>query len=204
MDELFVERHFTPPLTKADIFTSAANAEGCFNLYKVQWRESLLALDGTTLLCRFVAPDAESLRAAFRVTDGQVPLLWAGAVHHGAHQTSAAGDAKATTHIATANANANPNANANANANVAVERRFAEPVELADISAMEKDHSWCLETRNVSFVRTFFANDRTRMICLYQAPDAEAVRQAQRQAGMPMERVWAFQRIDPKDLPLAG
>jgi len=37
------------------------------------------------------------------------------------------------------------------------------------------------------------------MICLYHAPDAESVRLAQRQAGMPLERVWAFHAVLPPD-----
>ena len=61
--------------------------------------------------------------------------------------------------------------------------------------AIEDAGAWCLETHRVKFARTFFSLDRTRMICLYQAPDAEAVRMAQRQAGMPMERVWACTQV---------
>ena len=33
------------------------------------------------------------------------------------------------------------------------------------------------------------------MLCLYEAPDAESVRQAQREAGVPFERAWAFEAI---------
>jgi hypothetical protein len=43
----------------------------------------------------------------------------------------------------------------------------------------------------VRFVRTYFATDRRRMICLYVAPDAESVRLAQVQAGLPHAGVWA-------------
>jgi hypothetical protein len=33
------------------------------------------------------------------------------------------------------------------------------------------------------------------MICLYRAPDADAVREAQRQAGVPFTSVWRFARL---------
>ena len=58
--------------------------------------------------------------------------------------------------------------------------------------AREDAHQWCLDTHGVSFVRTYFSQDRKRMICLYRAPDAEAVREAQRKAGMPLDAVWSF------------
>jgi hypothetical protein len=38
------------------------------------------------------------------------------------------------------------------------------------------------------------------MICLYEAPDAESVRQAQREAGVPFDEAWAFARYGPENL----
>jgi hypothetical protein len=35
------------------------------------------------------------------------------------------------------------------------------------------------------------------MMCLYRAPDAESVRIAQREAGMPVERVRAIRQFRP-------
>jgi hypothetical protein len=54
-------------------------------------------------------------------------------------------------------------------ANVVVERSFGAPVTLEEIQALE------------------------RMVCLYRAPDAEAVREAQRKAKMPVDSVWSFE-----------
>jgi uncharacterized protein DUF4242 len=47
----------------------------------------------------------------------------------------------------------------------------------------------------VTFLRTFFSRDRKRMLCLYEAPDAESVRVAEGKAGVPFERAWACERI---------
>jgi hypothetical protein len=74
---------------------------------------------------------------------------------------------------------------------VMVERRFDAPVSFVEIQAMEDRGAWCLDAHGVVFVRTYFSADRTRMLCLYEAPDAEAVRMAQATIGMPVERVWA-------------
>lgn len=74
---------------------------------------------------------------------------------------------------------------------VVVERTFPEPVEFADVQAQEDAHAWCLEAHNVRFLCTYFSRDRTRMICVYEAPDAESVRQAQTKADMPFDRIWS-------------
>ena len=58
-----------------------------------------------------------------------------------------------------------------------------------------------MELHRVTFLRTFFSLDCRRMLCLYQAPDAESVRLAQRQAGMPLERVWACRHYNVGNLP---
>ena len=78
---------------------------------------------------------------------------------------------------------------------VVVERSFAEPVAFEDVQALEDRGGWCLEAHGVRFVKTYFSRDRRRMICLYEAPDAESVRLAEDKAGVPFERAWATQVI---------
>ena len=73
---------------------------------------------------------------------------------------------------------------------VVVERSFAEPVTFEEIQAAEDRGAWCLEAHGVRSLRTYFSRDRRRMVCLYDAPDAESVRLAQEKAGMPFERAW--------------
>jgi hypothetical protein len=82
---------------------------------------------------------------------------------------------------------------------VVVERSFDEPVAFEAIQAIEDRGAWCLEMHNVRFLRTFFSLDRRRMICIYLAPDAESVRLAQSQAGVPFTRVWPAEpvSVDP-------
>jgi len=80
---------------------------------------------------------------------------------------------------------------------VVVERSFGEPVQFDEIQAIADRGAWCLEMYGVRFVRSFFSTDRRRMICLYEAQDADSVRETQRKAGVPFERVWAASIIEP-------
>jgi hypothetical protein len=78
---------------------------------------------------------------------------------------------------------------------VLVERSFTAPVELADIQQIAQRGTWCLQAHSVRFLQTLFARDRRRMICLYEAADAESVRHVQREAGLPFELAWSARRI---------
>jgi hypothetical protein len=169
MEHVILEREFDPPLSPDDFLAMAMDAAGCLDTYRVTWCESLLALKGNRLLCRFQAPDIESVRMVVRDTQASAKVAWSGTVH----DTGRAGKAS-----------------------VVVARRFDGPITLEELQAREDAHAWCLEQHQVTFLRTFFSADRKRMICLYQAPDAESVRLAQRQAGMPVENVWPCQPYD--------
>jgi hypothetical protein len=173
MTEVFLQRSFDPPLTEDAFVAMVRDSESCFGLYRVEWRESFLSADGRRLVCRLSAPDVESTRGAFRKSGSPEVVPWAGMVHD-----APAADA--------------PSAD---EANVIVERHFEEPVRMEEIQAIEDAGAWCLQAHDVRFARTFFSLDRRRMICLYRAPDAEAVRQAQRKAEMPVDDVWSFRRL---------
>lgn len=79
---------------------------------------------------------------------------------------------------------------------VVVERTFEEPQSFDDLQSIEDRFAWCLETNRVVFVKTVFSADRKRMLCFYEAPDVEAVRRAQRTAGMPYDAIYAVSRTD--------
>jgi hypothetical protein len=80
-------------------------------------------------------------------------------------------------------------------AHVIVERTFANPISDEEISSNGKRAKPCEDERKAKWLRTVLSIDRKRMICEYEAPDAESVREAQRSAGMPFDRVWTA--IDP-------
>lgn len=79
---------------------------------------------------------------------------------------------------------------------VIVERVFDEPVEIEALAATEEKFRWCREQHRVTYLRSYFSKDKKRMLCLYEAPDAESVRELQRTAGMPVARIWAATQFD--------
>jgi Nickel responsive protein SCO4226-like len=170
MSDVFLQRFFDPPLTDEAFDAMSRDSLSCFDLHRVAWQQSLLSADGKRLICWFRAPDAESMRLALRQAGEHTAIPWSGTVHD-----SPATDA--------------PPAHA---ANVVVERSFETPVTLEAIQAIEDAGAACLSARDVTFVRTLFSRDRKRMVCLYCAPDAESVREAQRLAGLPLDAVWRF------------
>src|SRR5687767_13604383 len=78
---------------------------------------------------------------------------------------------------------------------VLVERRFEQPTQFTDIQGLEDAGISCLETHHVRFLKSFLSKDRRRMLCLYEAPDAESVRLAEEQAKVPYERAWSCQPL---------
>jgi hypothetical protein len=169
-----LERAFDSPLSADDVWGLAHEGAWCFDLHKVDWHGSFLGVDGRTLICWFSAADLESTRLALRETGADSRRFWPGSVHEGPKR---------------------------ATPNVVVERSFAAPVRLADIQAIEDAAAWCLEAHNVTFVRTFFSLDGMRMLCFYEAPDAESVRLAQAKAAMPVDAVRAVARVGPAPIP---
>ncbi len=175
MIDVFLERRFVQPIESERVTSLTLAAQGCFDLHRIAWQASLLARDGRRLLCHFQAPDLESARLGLRRAGADISTLWGGTLHDAPGLEAAELAA----------------------ANVVVERRFAAPVSVAAIQALEDAGAACLQAHRVRFLRTLCALDRRRMHCLYRAPDAESVRLAQHQAGMPVTRVWACRRIVP-------
>jgi hypothetical protein len=80
---------------------------------------------------------------------------------------------------------------------VIVERRFPEPLSLAELQEVEKRMGSCLDLYRVRWLRSYWSSDRRRMICEYEAPDAGAVREVQNQAGASFESVWTADIREP-------
>jgi Protein of unknown function (DUF4242) len=56
----------------------------------------------------------------------------------------------------------------------------------------------CLTERNVTWRSSLLSVDRHRMICTFDAPDAESVRESYRKAGGFFNRIWAGEIIQPE------
>ena len=79
---------------------------------------------------------------------------------------------------------------------IVVERTFQEPVDLARFPAV-KDNQGCLDLHQVRYLKGYLSSDRLRMVCLFEAPDAESVRIVNRRVGMPYERIWTATIHEP-------
>ena len=73
---------------------------------------------------------------------------------------------------------------------VVVERSFPEPFTAEALQGYEERGAGCLEVHGARFLYRYVGAERTRMVCLFEAPDAESVRRAQTSARIPFDRVW--------------
>lgn len=77
---------------------------------------------------------------------------------------------------------------------VIVERTFETTEEGQEVFSGDTS---CFDLYQVKFLRSYISPDLKRVICLFEAPDAESVRLANRQAGKPFERVWTADVCEP-------
>ena len=79
---------------------------------------------------------------------------------------------------------------------VVVERTVAAPQTDADMASVADRERACLGIYRVTWKRSLLSDDRRRMICEYEAPDAESVRRVQRQAEADVDRIWTAEVIE--------
>ena len=78
---------------------------------------------------------------------------------------------------------------------VLVERSFQDPIDPKEVrEAAERGH-WCMDLHGVRPLQSYISADRRRMICVFEAPDAESVRKANTTAGLAFDRVWTAQSL---------
>jgi hypothetical protein len=78
---------------------------------------------------------------------------------------------------------------------IIVEQSFDPPITEEEFDALAEKTAPCLEERHATWVTSYFALDRRKRICIFDAKDAEAVRQAYRLAGVKFERAWTAEQI---------
>jgi len=165
---VLVERHFDRPVLFEDIEALEAAGWNCFKSRGVRYLKSFFSRDGRRMMCLYEAPDAESVRNA--ESQAKVPYIRAWScmkLESGSSQTRNS-----------------------AMEYVVVERLFPESVTPDFVSKALQQSGWCLDLHNAEYVESFLGNDGRRMVCLFRAPDAEAVRRANQQGGVPYTEVW--------------
>lgn len=81
-------------------------------------------------------------------------------------------------------------------ARVIVERTFDPPLTPPELRATEERMAPCLDLYGVRWVRSYWSADRRRMVCEYDASDAESVRAVQREARASFDRVWTADLLE--------
>jgi hypothetical protein len=77
-----------------------------------------------------------------------------------------------------------------------VEYAFDPPLSDAAFKGAFDALKPCLEVRNIRRLRSWLAEDKTRMLCEYEAGDTQTVRDAYRSAQVPFVRVWSAQLFE--------
>ena len=83
-------------------------------------------------------------------------------------------------------------------AHLIVEKIFAQPLTDEKLERMFTDLGPCLNQYQAQWIHSYLSNDRMRMVCTFEAADAESVRMAHRVAGIRFERVWPANKLTPK------
>lgn len=166
MEWVIVEREFPQPISMQDVEQVRRRLQGCSGIHRVEHVRGYLARDGRTVDCLFRAPDAESVRIANRNAGAPFSAVYSATIHGPEPELSRAEGEL-----------------------VLVTRSWNEAVKFDDVQAREDAFAWCLQQHGVKFLRSYFSKDRRRMLCLYAAPDAEAVRAANRTAELPFDDI---------------
>ena len=79
---------------------------------------------------------------------------------------------------------------------IVVERTFTTPQTDADMQRVADQERPCLVAYQAKWKRSLLSSDRLRMVCEYEAADAETMRRIQREAGAEFDRVWIGEVIE--------
>jgi hypothetical protein len=71
------------------------------------------------------------------------------------------------------------------------EQSFETPLTDEQYAALSARTDRCLAQHGARWVRSYFSTDHKRMVCEFDAADAEAIRASYRSAGIAFDRVWA-------------
>jgi hypothetical protein len=175
MTDVVVERHLPQPVTDAEMHDIAAKLGGCLGIHRVTWCASHLSNDGSEMFCHFRAADAESVRIAMRQSGAPPGDAWACRVQ----------DAPGLRDEELAAVNA------------VVVHTFTDPAAFGARELHEALGSEYFQLHRIRLLRSYLSGDALRLIGLYQAPDTESIRIAQRHAGLPVDRVVPVRRYAP-------
>jgi len=86
-------------------------------------------------------------------------------------------------------------------ARIILEQSFEKPLSEEELTGLSRRLDQCLDVRDGTWRRSYVSTDRRRLTCEFEAPDAEAVRQACRFADVPFDRAWTAEVFAVEDFP---
>ena len=168
MVTVFVERELEPG-TQLEAVQAAEDAVAwCLSQHRVRFLRTYLSLDGSKMVCVYEAPDAESVRETQRRAG--LPVAHAFSVLPVGELRGVSARAGMST--------------------VIVQRAFEAPIPPDVVLEAMRSGASCFSTHRATLLASNLSTDLTRMVCVFEAPDAESVRMANRQIGVPFTRVW--------------
>lgn len=136
--------------------------------------------DGRRSICVYRAPDAEAMRRVADMAGSTLPTtVWAATEHWNGTRPDLASSGPGERTIGL------------------VERRLQRPTPFEELQAAENAKSHCLDIHGVRFLRSYLSLDRMTMLCLYAAPDLEAIRRANDMTRLPFAGVLETLVRDP-------
>lgn len=165
MSVVIVERVFPEPVTPDEVQAGEDRAAGCYEDHQVRFLRTYVARDWKRVACVYEAPDAESVRAVQETAGLPYEKLWPA---HAIRYEGADVDGDV----------------------VVLERALPQPFDVATLRDRSAQVAWCFDEWGCRIVWSYLSLDGRRCVCIFTAPDAEAVRQSQHQAGLPYVRSW--------------
>lgn len=168
MELVIVVRRFEEPQTFEPIQAAERRVAWCLEQHRVRFLRSYMSRDGRSMVCFYEAPDAESVRLTQAKAGIPVESAWSAAVQR-FRDCDVAPEGRVT---------------------VVVERELDPPVTLELVASVFASGKGCLGLHGAEPVASHLSKDGRRLLCIFDAPDAESVRIANRQMGVPVARAW--------------
>lgn len=169
METIIVERWFETPAVMDEVQAAERAVAWCREQYRVTYRHTYLSLDRQTMICVYTAPDADSVRRTQEAAGVPILRAWS------AELVIDNGSPVARPGLAT----------------VLVERPLPQPMPREAVIQMFDRGGHCLDRHRARSLQSYQSLDRTRVLCVFEAPDAESVRIASRQMMAPFERAYS-------------
>jgi hypothetical protein len=178
MSLIIAETIAEQPITKELLKDADERIFPCFTARNVTWRYSLLSLDSHRMICTFDAPDAESVRDAYRRAGLPPRPVWTGDLIQLTAQPQRSSTLR---HV--------------------IEGTYP-PLSEADWNEIShKLLHYCAECE-IEWLQSYLSLDRTRVIYELNAADIQPIQANLNQFGISCDRIWSAEILSPATVEL--